>query len=418
MTTPTTVEATPAVPFTVHIDDAVLEDLRARLSRTRLAQDLDNDDWSYGVNGRYLGELLRYWRDDFDWHAQEQRMNQFAHFRSTIDGVPIHFIHERGRGPSPVPIVLSHGWPWTFWDFRELIGPLSDPAVYGGDPADAFDVIVPSLPGFGFSTPMPRSGTTIWDVADLWVALMTDVLGYERFAAHGGDYGVMVTAQLGHRYPDRIIGLHMAPRPLPLDVWNTDRPWADLLSGALPDGVGDRASFIDYERRKVGHVVAHVLDPQTLAHALHDSPAGLAAWLLQRRRSWSDCDGDVERAFSRDDLLTNFTLYWATESFASSARLYHDNARHGWTPSHERKPVVEAPTAVTIFDKDLPPGASMNWMTDYFNLQSVTHSATGGHFAAAEEPQRIVEDLRHFFRDRRTSHASRPITQQVRRTDQ
>jgi pimeloyl-ACP methyl ester carboxylesterase len=389
-------------PFTIDVDEAVLDDLRERLRRTRRAPDFDNDDWSYGVNGDYLAELTAYWADEFDWRAQERAMNRYDHYRTTIDGLPIHFLKAPGQGPDPVPLMLTHGWPWTFWDFKDLIGPLSDPVSHGGDPADAFDVIVPSLPGFGFSTPVRHAGRTVWDVADMWVELM-DRLGYRKFAVHGGDYGVMVAGQLGHKYAERLLGLHVAPRPMPLHIWNIDRPWADLVAGSLPasDKADDRAAFVAWERKKVGHATAHILGPVTLAHALHDSPAGLAAWLLERRRSWSDCDGDVERVFSKDTLLTSFTLYWVTESFVTSARLYADNSRYGWTPSHDRRPVIEAPTGVTVFDKDIPPNSAMDWMAEYTNLQFVEHSATGGHFAAAERPELIVEHLRTFFRGKR-----------------
>lgn len=389
-------------PFEIEVPEEVLDDLRARLRNSRLAPDFANDDWSYGVNGDYLAELVRYWAHGYDWRAHEKQMNRYSHFRTTIDDTPIHFLRAPGRGPAPVPILLTHGWPWTFWDFRDLIGPLSDPAAHGGDPADAFDVIVPSLPGFGFSTPMRHAGRTIWDVADVWVELM-DRLGYDRFAVHGGDFGVMVAGQLGHKYADRLLGLHVAPRPMPLHIWNIDRPWADLVAGSLPasENAADRAAFIAWERRKVGHATAHILGPQTLAHALHDSPAGMAAWLLERRRSWSDCEGDVERAFSKDDLLTGFTIYWATESFGTSARLYADNARYGWSPAHDRTPVIEAPTGVTVMEKDIPPKSAMGWMSEYCNLQFLESSATGGHFAASECPELIVDHLRRFFRGRR-----------------
>lgn len=385
-------------PFTVEVPQDRLDDLVMRLRRTRFPDDLSNEDWGYGVNGAYLADLVSYWAERFDWRAAEREINAYENFRVELDGIPLHYLRAPGRGPAPIPIVLAHGWPWTFWDFRDLIALLSDPAASGGDPADAFDVIVPSLPGYGFSTPLPRAGVTIWDAADLYATLMTDVLGYERFAAHGGDYGVMVMAQLGHKYADRLHGVHMAPRPLPLHMWNIDRPWADLMTGSIPDELGDRAGFLEWERRKIGHVVAHVVDPQTLAYALHDSPAGLAAWLLERRRTWSDCDGDVESVFSRDDLLTNFSLYWFTDSFVSSARLYQDNWRSGWEPSHDRQPVVEAPTGLTLFRKDLPPGASTDWMGEYFNVQFMNESPTGGHFAAVEEPERVADDLRTFFR--------------------
>jgi pimeloyl-ACP methyl ester carboxylesterase len=385
-------------PYSIRIEDEVLSDLRQRLRTRHRPQDLANDDWGYGVNGAYLDSLLDYWQDGYDWRFHEAAINCYGNYLVHIGGLPIHFMHVRGTGPNPTPLVLTHGWPWTFWDFRKLIGPLTDPAAHGGDPADCFDVVIPSLPGFGFSTPSPRAGFTIYEVADVWATLMTEVLRYDKFGAHGGDYGTLVTAQLGHKYPELITGLHFAPRPLPLNVWNVDRPWADLFAGSLPGGTGERAAQVEYERRKVGHMVAHVLHPQTLAYAMHDSPAGLAAWLLERRHSWSDNNGDVRSAFSWEDLLTNFTIYWATNSFVSSARLYADNQRVGWRPVHEGSPVVNAPTAVTVFEKDLPPNVSLDWMKDYFDLRSVTRSPTGGHFAAAEEPERVVGDIRAFFR--------------------
>ena len=271
-----------------------------RLRRTRRAPDFDNDDWSYGVNGDYLAELTTYWAEEFDLRAQERAMNCYDHYRTTIDGLPIHFLKAPGQGPDPIPLMLTHGWPWTFWDFKDLIGPLSDPASHGGDSADAFDVIVPSLPGFGFSTPVRRAGRTVWDVADVWVEL-TDRLGYDEFAMHGGDYGVMVAGQLGHKYAERLLGLHVAPRPMPLHVWTSTargRTWSRVLC-PLRTRPMTGPPLSPGSAKKVGHATAHILGPETLAHALHDSPAGLAAWLLERRRSWSDCDGDVEKIFSR-----------------------------------------------------------------------------------------------------------------------
>jgi pimeloyl-ACP methyl ester carboxylesterase len=316
-----------------------------------------------------------------------------------LDGIPIHFIHVPGRGPAPIPLVLTHGWPWTFWDFRDLIVPLSDPGAVGGDPADAFDVVIPSLPGFAFSTPLTRP-VAVWDIADLWVQLM-ESLGYRRFGAHGGDLGALVTAQLGHKFTDRLLGIHIAPCPRRLDIWNVRRPWADLVAGTLPGDTEIQDAVIAWEAKRVGHAVVQVLDPQTLAAGIHDSPAGLAAWLLERRRNWSDCAGDVERVFSQDDLLTSFMLYWATDSFATSARFYRDTWKGGWTPAHDRTPVIEAPTGVSLFRSDLPPGVSTDWIGSYFNLSFYREHPQGGHFAAAERPGDIVEDLRTFFRRHR-----------------
>jgi hypothetical protein len=196
-------------PFKINIADDILEDLKNRLRRTRLAPDFSNEDWGYGTNGAYLQDLLRYWEQDFDWRAQERAMNMFSHFRVRIDDVPVHLIHERGRGPQPMPLIMSHGWPWTFWDLQKVIRPLTDPAAFGGDPADAFDVIVPSLPGFGFSTPLKVPDVNFVRIAEIWRTLMQDVLGYQKFAAQGGDYGAFVTAQLGHKYAADLYGVHV-----------------------------------------------------------------------------------------------------------------------------------------------------------------------------------------------------------------
>lgn len=380
--------------FRIAIDQQILDDLDRRLATTRFAPDFANAGWDYGVPASYLQGLVDDWRHRFDWRKQEAAINRFPHYRVELDGVPIHFLHIRGRGPSPIPLILTHGWPWTFWDFHKLIEPLTDPAAFGGDPADAFDVIVPSLPGFGFSTPLTRP-LPIWETADLWVRLM-DVLGYDRFAAHGGDFGVLVTEQLGHKYADRMLGIHLSPCPRRLDIWNVRRPWADLVTNSLAAGALDDA-LIAWEEKKVGHAVAQMLGPQTLAMGMHDSPVGLAAWLLERRRNWSDCGGDVESVFSRDELLTSIMIYWCTNSFVTSARLYRDSWKQEWHPSHHRTPMVEAPTGVSLFRSDLPPGAAMGWMADYFNLHFLREHPRGGHFAAAEKPAIIIDDLRTFL---------------------
>jgi len=388
-------------PFEIRIGQDVLDDLDRRLAATRFAPDMANEDWSYGVPSDYLQELVTYWRESFDWRAQERVMNRHPHFRVDIDGIPIHFMHIKGNGPAPLPLILTHGWPWTFWDFADLIAPLSDPASMGGDPMDAFDLVIPSLPGFTFSTPLRRP-YAIWEAADLWVRLM-DILGYERFGAHGGDFGVLVAEQLGHKYSERTLGIHLSPCPRRLDIWNVPRPWADLVAGPLSGKMARDTRIIEWESRKVGHAVAQVLGQQTLAAALHDSPVGLAAWLLERRRNWSDCSGNVETVFSKDQLLTNFMLYWATDSFVTSARLYRDSWKYDWSPSHSRQPTVEADTGVSLFLPDLPPGADMSWVHDYFNVSMLREHSRGGHFAAAERPQVIAGDLRDFFRPARAS---------------
>lgn len=384
-------------PFIIAIPDEQLEDLRWRLDHARLPSDWANDDWSYGMNGEYLRELLAYWRDGYDWRVQERAMNALPHYRVEIDDVPIHFVHERGRGPDPVPIVLSHGWPWTFWDYRKVIGPLTDPAAHGGDPADAFDVVVPSLPGFGFSSPLRRTGINAWTTADLWARLMTDVLGYERFGAGGGDWGVIVTSQLGHKYAERMIGIYLSQVGGGLELFGNDRPWDPFAEAAAGLEGPERARFIEWERHVACHVCVQVLEPETLSYGMHDSPAALCAWLVQRRRAWSDCGGEVERRFTKDELLDNVMVYWLTESFVSAARYYAEAARHTWTPSHDGTPVVEAPTGYTLF---LPDTIALprDWIPVYYNVCYAKERQVGGHFAPAEEPDAVVEDIRATFR--------------------
>ena len=381
------------VPFSVAIPEETLTDLHERLAKVRWPQDFANSQWEYGTNLGYLKELVEYWRDEYDWRAQERAINSFSHYKTTIDGMPIHFIHEPGKGPRPIPIILSHGWPWTFWDFQKVIGPLSDPAVFGGDPADAFDVVVPSLPGYGFSTPLTKTGINFWRTADIWVTLMQDVLGYQKFAAQGGDWGGLIGCQLGHKYADRLFGVHMN-LIVPLDHYLAPHPDASWFAPDEKDWYQGNQHFIEAES---GYSAVQTTKPQTLAYALNDSPVGLCAWILDKRRTWSDCNGDVEKRFTKDELLTTMTLYWATQSFGTSARYYYECLHNPWKPSHNRSPVVEAPTGISVFTKDviLMP---RRWAEGYFNLKRWTVMPSGGHFAPMEEPQLLVEDVRSFFR--------------------
>ena len=383
----------PKQPFSVAISDETLTDLQERLARVRWPDDFANSQWEYGTNLGYLKELVEYWRDEYDWRRHEDAINAFSQYQSTIEGIPIHFIHEPGKGPRPMPLILSHGWPWTFWDFHKVIRPLSDPAAFGGDPTDAFDVVVPSLPGFGFSTPLTKPGINFWRTADLWVTLMQDVLGYQRFAAQGGDYGALISHQLGHKYADRLIGVHtnlLAP--------------LDIFSGGLLDaswfGPDEQAwyekntHFVDAES---GYSALQTTKPQTLTYAINDSPVGLCAWILEKRRTWSDCKGNVENRFTKDELLTTMTLYWVTQSFGTSARYYYEALHNPWQPSHDRTPVVEAPTGVSVFLEEvlLMP---RRWAESHYNLKRWTEMPSGGHFAPMEEPELLVEDIRAFFR--------------------
>ncbi|KAK7182976.1 epoxide hydrolase [Paraphaeosphaeria sporulosa] len=378
-------------PFKINVPQSEIDALHTRLANTRWAPELDNDDWTSGVNGTYLRELVTYWQSRFDWRAQEAHINNFPQFLAEIDGIPIHFIHVRGKGPSPVPILLNHGWPWTFWDFKAVIAALADPAAHGGDPGDAFDVVVPSLPGFAFSGPLPRTGVGYVETADMWVKLMRE-LGYERFVTHGGDAGAFVSARLGHAHPDSIIGVHLSFPVLP----------------GVPFGPDDQSRMTPEERtlmegqdRGQGafiHVLINALDPQTLAWAVHDSPVGLAAWLLLRRRAWSDCRGDVETRFDKDTLLTHVSLYWLTNSFVSSELFCRASGfPQPMALANDIKPEISVPTAVAVLPKDLF-YRPRSIFAAHSDLRQWTLFPSGGHFGAAEEPGLITEDIRSFVR--------------------
>jgi pimeloyl-ACP methyl ester carboxylesterase len=377
-------------PFAVAVSEETLADLRERLAKTRWPDEVANAHWEYGTNLAYLQELVAYWRDGYDWRRCERTINAFPQYRVTIDRVAIHFIHQPGRGPKPLPLILTHGWPWTFWDLHKVIRPLSDPAAFRGDPRDAFDVVVPSLPGYGFSTPLSTPGFNYWRTADLWVKLMREGLGYDRFGAQGGDWGALVAAQLGHAHAERIIGIHLTLM-MPLSLRMPDASEYSTEEG------GWREQTQRFRKEESGYFALQSTKPQTLAYGLNDSPVGLCAWIVEKRRAWSDCGGEIERRFTKDELLTTVMLYWVTESFGSSVRYYYEARHHPWQPSHPRTPVVEAPTGVAVFPREvilLP----RRWAERYYNLVRWTVMPAGGHFAPMEEPERLVEDIRAFFR--------------------
>ena len=393
--------------FSVEIPDAALRDLQQRLAAARLPRDFDNDNWRMGVNRGYLEALVGYWRNGYDWRAEEARINAFDHARVDIDGVPVHFLRQPGVGPNPQPLILSHGWPWTFWDYAELIRPLADPAAHGGVAEDAFDVIVPSMPGFGFSSPLSKPGLNFWTTADVWVKLMREVLGYDQFFAAGGDFGNLTSAQLGHKYPQYVRGIHVTGA-IPLGLFSGANPLqaGGANWGFTPPATPPRNPHLEppkglRPRPASAHLMTQMMEPQTIAYALNDSPVGLLAWLLHRRKWWSDNTGNVEDSFSRDFLLTTTMIYWLTESYSSSARFYAEALDNPWQPSHDGSPVVQAPTGITFFDHDLT-SQSRFWVEDYFNLVFTNARDRGGHFAAAEQPAAVVEDIRQTFRGLRT----------------
>ena len=379
-------------PFTIDVPQSVLTDLQERLARTRWPDEVEGAAWDYGTNLSYLKELADYWQHKFAWRTQEEQLNQFAHFRADIDGFGIHFIHERGRGPDPLPIVITHGWPGSFYEMLKIIPLLTDPASYGGDPADSFDVIVPSLPGFGFSDRPSTRGMATPQTAELWACLMTEVLGYSRFAAAGGDIGSGVTQQLALAHPDLLVGIHLNF----LGPANTP-PEQSQLSEAEQSYLKETQ---EWSLQEGAYVRIHVTKPQTLAYGLNDSPVGLAGWIIEKFRAWSDCDGEVERRFSKDELLTNIMLYWVTETISSSVRTYYENARA--LPQLRPGQHIEVPAGIAIFPKEIrrPP---REWAERTLRVQRWTEMPRGGHFAALEEPALLAEELRAFFRPLRHS---------------
>ncbi|MET0656861.1 MAG: epoxide hydrolase [Steroidobacteraceae bacterium] len=387
--------------FEIRVPDERIEDLKDRLRRTRFAPDVGPGDWTYGTPTAVLKDWVDAWLQ-FDWRKEEARMNAFENYRATVDGSPIHFIHRKGKGPNPMPIVLCHGWPWTFWDWHETIDRLADPAKYGGDAADAFDVVVPSLPGYTFS-PLARTGLGLTQIADLIFKLMTESLGYERFAAAGGDQGNFISGQLGHKYADRVIGIHLLGA-IPMLVFSRSenplalpKDWGFVRSEHNPKHPVLTAP-VRQRRHLSAHLIVNALEPQTISAAMHDSPVGLLSWMLDRRRWWSDNNGDVLQSYSREFLLTTFSLYWYTDTFATSVRTYYESAWSPWRASHARSPVVEAPTGITFLDRDENTSHSRFWCEDFYNLKRASFQTRGGHFGPSEVPQIVVSEIQETFR--------------------
>lgn len=387
----------------IHVSDEVLDDLRRRLHATRWPVDVGNEDRYYGVDRATLERLTEHWRDGYDWRTAERSINRYEHWFVEIDGVPIHFMRVRGTAPNPTPVILTHGWPWTFWHWSKVVDALATPGTNDG-PIHGFDVIVPSFPGFGFSSPLLRSDMSFTRVADLWHALMTDVLGFERYVAGGCDVGALVTGALGHRYPDELIAIHIGSGQK-LTLFEGELAW-DVSGGRpIPADLepSARARLVELERRFAVHLAAQVLAPSTLGYGLTDSPAGMLAWILERWITWSDCDGNVESVFPIDDLLTHATIYWVTNSIATSIRTYANNNRYPWTPSHDRRPQIEAPTGLTLVSYENPPGITTDHRIEHYlstdragwyNLVNIQVHTRGGHFIPWEIPNAWIDDLR------------------------
>ena len=379
--------------FKINISQVVLTDLRQRLKNTRWAGQVEGTGWDAGTDLDYLKELVGYWQNTYDWPKHQAELNQFSHFKAELDGLNVHFIHERGRGPNPFPLILTHGYPDSFYRFAKLIPLLTDQEYFGGEDKDAFDVVVPDLPGYGFSDQPAKHGT-IFRVNDLWARLMTDKLGYRRFGAHGGDWGSTVTEQLARSHPDSVAAIHL-----------TDVPFGHLFQKPKDPSRAEKKFFAKNDKwlqKEGAYALIQSTKPQSLAHGLNDSPAGLASWLLEKFRAWSDCDGKLESRFTKDELLTHIMIYWATQSIGPSFLPYYDYANASaltWMKEGMKKLTgsSKVPAAFALFPKDIsqPP---REWAERFFNVQRWTEMPRGGHFAAMEEPELLANDICTWFR--------------------
>jgi pimeloyl-ACP methyl ester carboxylesterase len=382
--------AIPVEPFHPALDPDVIDDLRARLAATRWPDAPDGIGWDMGADVAYLRELAEYWLRDFDWGVQLGRFTQFPQFRVDLGGLRVHTIHARGvtagdGSPAPMPLLLNHGWPDSSWRYTKVIPLLVDPGANGGDPADAFDVIVPEMPGFGWSDAPLAGPLNSIEVAGLWAQLMT-ALGYETFATAGGDIGSHVSRFLCLESPDRVIASHRIDAGMPryggdpADLTPEERAW--LTEGAA--WIAAEGAYASMHRTK----------PQTIATALTDSPMGLAAWIVEKLRSWSDCGGDLESVFSKDDILTLVTQYWVTGTIGSSMRMYRANGAIDVAQFSRR---IEVPSGFSLFPGDIAPPPRA-WLERTTRLERLTTPERGGHFAPFEQPDIYAQELRDFFR--------------------
>ena len=377
-------------PFRIDIPQADLDDLRDRLARTRWPAEIEGSGWDYGTNLAYMKELTEYGRDKYNWREQEAKLNAYRQFKAEVDGIGIHFIHERGKGPIPTPIILIHGWPDSFYRYEKLIPLLTDPAKYGGDPNDSFDVIVPSL-GPGFSEPIPVDSPLLKRTADLLAKLMTDLLGYKRFAAAGGDGGSVIAQLLAVLHPEAVIGLHLTDigyhNTIVFDQASLSKVEQDYLSANQQRVMGEGA-----------YVMMLMSKPQTFIYGLSDSPVALASLIVEKFRTWSDCGGDVERSFTKDELLTNIMLYWLSNLGGTAAFGY---ALEGRSPSIQPGQRIDVPVALALPPGDLTAVPPRELAERNLNVQRWTVLPHGGHFVALEDPQPLAEDMWAFFRERK-----------------
>lgn len=373
-------------PFRIDIPQAELDDLTQRLARTRFPDEETPDDWSQGLPLAYARELASYWQQDYDWRRAEKLLNSFPQFRSEIDGLGIHFLHVRSPNENALPLLMTHGWPGSVMEFHKVIGPLTDPAAHGGDPADAFHVVCPSLPGYGFSDKPTAPGWGVEKIATAWDQLMRR-LGYQHYVAQGGDWGAMVTTLIGVQNLGACLGIHLNMPIAPPDP--------ETMSDLTPAEQSALAGMKHYQDWDSGYSKQQATRPQTLGYGLADSPLGQAAWIIEKFWSWMDCDGHPENVLSRDELLDNVMIYWLNNAAASSARLYWESFGNVNTAT------VELPAALTVFPKEIF-RTSRRWAEKRFSrIIHFSEPNRGGHFAAFEQPEVFVDEVRSGLRSLR-----------------
>lgn len=388
-------------PFTIDVSQATLDDLQHRLAQTRWPDEAQESGWAYGTNLDYLKQLVDYWRRSYDWRAQEAQLNQWPHAQAEIEGSRIHFIHVRGKGGNPTPLLLIHGWPDSFYRYYKLIPQLTDPASFGGDPDESFDVIVPSLPGFGFSErPNVSGGMKSLRSAELLSKLMHEELGYQRYVVAGGDVGSRVARLIALAHPEQVMGLHLTDVGFPREI-----AFPPEISNPSPAEGRFLGAVGMWFFQEGAYAALQTTRPQTISYALSDSPVGLAGWIVEKFRAWSDCNGEIENSFTKDELLTNIMIYWVTGTISSSARLYHEDGLQS-APQLADGQYIEVPAGVATFPKDLtyPP---RELGERFLRVARWTEMPRGGHFAALEVPELLAQEVRAFARSLREAEAER-----------
>jgi pimeloyl-ACP methyl ester carboxylesterase len=379
-------------PFKIDIPQADIDDLRRRITDTRWPDELPGAGWQRGVPLGYLRELAEYWRDEYDWRAAEAELNQLPQYTTTIDGTTIHFLHVRSPEPDATPLLLTHGWPGSMIEFLDIIGPLSDPRAHGGDPADAFHLVIPSIPGFGFSQPLAEAGWDVPRTAAAWAELMRE-LGYESYGAQGGDAGAVISLQIARAFPEQVVGAHVNmlmtfPSGDPAELAELDEADQARLG-----------KLIKFDAELSGYMRQMTTRPQTLAYGLDDSPVGLLAWIVEKFGEWTASDSVPEQAVDRDRMLTNVSIYWFTRSAGSSANFYYEGAEGmRQAAAGVQLPPITVPIGVAVFPHDIFVPIRRFADRDHPSISHWTEFDRGGHFAAMEQPTLLTEDIRAFFR--------------------